>query len=616
MKSKQLLAINNNVKSHISISQQFIMVLTIGGQFQYISPSCQELLGYSPSEMIGKKLDEFIHKDDIFLLESYFFQEQPKTSCTFRMKTHDQQYIWVEAEVETVHSSKEVLIKTRVTAGIHEKEKETHLPILQPLKNDDQSIEHLLQDDASELIEKSPIAIVITKYGKIRYANEAAAQLLRADNRKELIGRYTLDFITEEYQEIAKKRIASIQKGNSVGVIEQRWKRMDGSLIDVEIQSKPILFQGELSEYIVIYDISSRKNFQFILQKSREKYRKLIQNSIDTIAVICNDKIVFINESGVKLFGANSYTDLLGKNIYSLLHPNDHEQMRSLFSLATKEIKKLELCKPAWLTLDNRKIYTEIVCIPTTFFSEPAVQMIIRDVTDRKRAEELMLYSEKLSIAGQLAAGIAHEIRNPLTAIKGFLQLVEIHVKDKKQYFDIIYSELKRIELILSELLVLAKPQEVVFRPALTASLLRDVVTLLETQAILHGVEIHLDLKDEDTLIYCDENQMKQVFINFIKNSIDAMPNGGHLYIHQEREDDYLKICFIDNGCGIPEEILKKIWEPFYTTKEKGTGLGLMVSYKIIENHLGLVSVKSKVNEGTTFEIKLPIREVRKQDSD
>jgi two-component system, sporulation sensor kinase A len=614
MKSEQLFASNNNLSSQIPLSQQFMMILTIGGQLQYISPSCQEVLGFSPSEMIGNKLDEIIHKDDIFLLESHFFHEQPQTHCAFRMKTNDHQYIWVEAEIETIHSSKEVLMKTKAIS--EEKDKRYSLPISETITSDDHNLENLLQNDASELIEKSPFAIVITRYGKILYANTAAAQLLKFENRKELIGRNTLEFITEEFRGIAKKRIASIQEGEFVGVIEQRWKRLDGSLIDVEIQSKPVRFQGEMSEYVVIHDISARKNFQFILQKSREKYRKLIHNSIDTIAVICNEKIVFINESGVKLFGATCYSDLLGKNIFSLLHPNNHEHMRSLFSMATKEIKKLELCKPAWLTLDNRIIYSEIVCIPTTFFNEPAVQLIIRDVTDRKRAEELMLYSEKLSIAGQLAAGIAHEIRNPLTAIKGFLQLVEIDVKDKKQYFDIIYSELKRIELILSELLVLAKPQEVVFRPALTSLLLKDVVTLLETQAILQGVEIHLDIKDENTLIYCDENQMKQVFINFIKNAIDAMPNGGNLYIHHERENNYLKIRFTDEGCGIPEEILKKIWEPFYTTKEKGTGLGLMVSYKIIENHLGLVSVNSKVNEGTTFEIKLPIREETKQDSD
>src|SRR5690606_5088484 len=257
-------------------------------------------------------------------------------------------------------------------------------------------------------------------------------------------------------------------------------------------------------------------------------------------------------------------------------------------------------------TFQGKQVYTELIGIPTTYFGESAVQVIIRDISDRIKAEELMIKSEKLSIAGQLAAGIAHEIRNPLTAIKGFLQLFNDDFDGKQNYFDIIFSELNRIELILSELLLLAKPSEIKFKNKDIRTILRDVVTLLETQAILQNIQINIEFQNEESIITCDENQIKQVFINLIKNSIDAMENGGNIYIRSIVTQEFIYLLFIDEGCGIPKSILDRIGEPFYTTKEKGTGLGLMVSYNIIENHNGEIKVDSKENEGTTFEIMLP----------
>jgi signal transduction histidine kinase len=168
-------------------------------------------------------------------------------------------------------------------------------------------------------------------------------------------------------------------------------------------------------------------------------------------------------------------------------------------------------------------------------------------------------------------------------------------------------SELNRIEGIVSELLLLTKPKEHDYRQKDVRAIIHDVIMLLESQANMNGVKIITRFDSDRTIIYCDENQIKQVIINFVKNGIEAMQNGGEMVIQVNRVGEEVVIKFSDQGCGIPEDKLAMLGQPFYTTKPKGTGLGLMISYGIIEHHKGTVSVMSKVGVGTTFVVKLPV---------
>jgi len=205
-----------------------------------------------------------------------------------------------------------------------------------------------------------------------------------------------------------------------------------------------------------------------------------------------------------------------------------------------------------------------------------------------------------------MAAGVAHEIRNPLTSLKGFVQLLQTH-GGKQEYFSIMLSELNRIEFIISEFLVLAKPQAVVHRLCEIKPLLDHIITLAKTHAIMKNVQIITQYEPNLPCINAEENQIKQVFLNLLKNAIEAMPNGGEVRVSVRREEQTIVISFQDQGCGIPEDRIAKLGEPFYTTKETGTGLGLMVSFKIISHHGGNINVDSKVGVGTTFEVRLPV---------
>lgn len=577
-------------------------VLSTTGHYRYISSNCSSLLGYKQEELIGTLMKNYLHKEDQFLIDRLFYNDHRLMPCTFRFIKKDFSPIQMEASIDFITNAinmndREIILKMRILNQL--------IDIENNGEKDGRS-SSWSSEEAAKLFNNLPGALYISIRGKIVYANKAMLQLLGATHFYQIIGKYAYEFIEEDYHEIVKNRIIRMQKGLDVGMVEQTWKKLDGSLIHLEVNSAATVFERQNAEVIQLIDVSFRKKFQDILQKSRERYQLLIQNSIDTIAVIHNEKWVFINNSGIRLFEAEDYDQLIGKDIYTLLHPNDHHDVKVRLASFIKNKTDSEILKQTWYTFKKRLIYTEMVCIPTTFFGHTAVQVILRDISERKQTEELMLRSEKLSLAGQLAAGIAHEIRNPLTAIKGFLQLMKPSVQNNGQYFEIVFSELNRIELILSELLMLAKPQQYAINNSLNMNqLIREVTALLDTQANLNGIIINPTYStEENATIKGDANHLKQVFINLIKNSIESMPVGGRIDVSIQAEKEFIEVVIRDEGEGIPDDILKRIGEPFLTTKEKGTGLGLMISYKIIEDHKGTIHVNSKIGIGTIFTIR------------
>jgi len=232
------------------------------------------------------------------------------------------------------------------------------------------------------------------------------------------------------------------------------------------------------------------------------------------------------------------------------------------------------------------------------------------DISEMNRMQEWMLKKEKKEIVKHLAAGVAHEIRNPLTSIKGFLQLIELSAVngDNQEYFTIIKEEIKQIENVINGLLLLGQTEISPFQKQDLYKLVDDVICMVTPQAMINNVEIKTKIDGHLPPIICDGNKLKKVFVNIINNAIEATPFGGQVMINidQISEESILIQC-VDHGCGIEEERILKLSEPFYSTKEKGIGLGLMASFKIIEDHGGQIKINSKVNLGTTIEIILPI---------
>ena len=230
---------------------------------------------------------------------------------------------------------------------------------------------------------------------------------------------------------------------------------------------------------------------------------------------------------------------------------------------------------------------------------------ILRDISDKKEIEEMMIRSEKMSIAGQLSAGIAHEIRNPLTSLKGFLQLLQAGVTHKEEYYKIMIDEIEKMEAISSELLFISKPLTDNKKQEDVEGMIEDVIVLLRPQASLNDCHIIWDVKDHHK-VYCDRSQIKQVLINLLKNAYEAMSTGGSIEVKVSTNNDTVIVDVIDEGPGVPEEIIHKLGEPFFTTKQNGTGLGLMIANQILERHEGTLNIYVNEEKGSTFRINLP----------
>lgn len=346
-----------------------------------------------------------------------------------------------------------------------------------------------------------------------------------------------------------------------------------------------------------------RKNIQM-----DERYKLLVENSMDTIALIRQGKWEYMNPAGLGMFEANNEKELINHSIYNLLHEQHHEEMKHSIGNAGDEIKVALPVELRWRTLKGNMLDTEMVLVRTMYFGSQIDQVILRNISERKKNEEKLINSEKLAIAGQLAAGVAHEIRNPLTTLKGFFQLIETGRISSNSYFPIMKSELDHIEYIVSELLMLSKPQAYEYSAVDIRQLLLDTSKLLKDEASLNNVTLTNLSENIPIRIRGVEIQMKQVFMNVLKNAIDSMQHGGVATIKLSQDDEeHAVIRISDEGSGISEEQLAKIGQPFYTTKDRGTGLGLMVAYRIVENHNGEITVESEIGRGTIFTIRLPL---------
>ncbi|HWR45761.1 sensor histidine kinase [Sporomusa sp.] len=227
----------------------------------------------------------------------------------------------------------------------------------------------------------------------------------------------------------------------------------------------------------------------------------------------------------------------------------------------------------------------------------------------RHEREREQLRMERMVCVNQLAAGIAHEIRNPLTAIKGFIQLMARRNDrpPRPEHLEIIVAEIGRIDSLISEFQMLARPpKEPVFEKVNICKLLQDVTFLMEGQLHTKNAAVTVKMPALGCTAVGDISQLKQVFINLLKNAVEAVPNEGRVVVAVGRQQGMMAITIEDNGNGIPAEIIDKLGTPFFTTKEYGTGLGLSVCYSIVQNHGGKITVASQVGQGTTFTVLLP----------
>jgi diguanylate cyclase (GGDEF)-like protein len=223
------------------------------------------------------------------------------------------------------------------------------------------------------------------------------------------------------------------------------------------------------------------------------------------------------------------------------------------------------------------------------------------------KREEHMLRSEKLRVVGELASGMAHEIRNPLTTVKGFLQISKANRYNIENWYDLIMDEINRMSDLTAEFLQFSKPHATQFRIHSLHECILRVISLTESEATRLGHEIRYDYLQEPMNVIMDQDKMVQLLLNLVKNAYEAMRENGIVTLRLVRLNQHAILEVEDTGQGIPTDQLEKIFHPFYTTKESGTGLGLSICHKIVQDHLGTMEVESILHQGTKFIITFPL---------
>jgi two-component system sensor histidine kinase HydH len=239
--------------------------------------------------------------------------------------------------------------------------------------------------------------------------------------------------------------------------------------------------------------------------------------------------------------------------------------------------------------------------------------LILRDLREMKAMEKKVKRAERLAALGRLSASVAHEIRNPLSSIKGFIQYFKKKFapgSKEQAYTETMVGEVDRLNNVITNLLDFTQTKEPNFQDCDLVEVVRHALRLIRSDAQAQEVKIVEGVLEEPLLVKVDRDQLIQVFLNLFLNGLEAMPDGGTLQIgiETDKKGD-IQIEIADTGVGVKEEDLPQIFEPFFTSKSKGTGLGLAVAYQIVENHQGTITVKSRVGEGTVFQITLPAKQ-------
>ncbi|MGC5776714.1 ATP-binding protein [Paenibacillus pabuli] len=382
------------------------------------------------------------------------------------------------------------------------------------------------------------------------------------------------------------------------------------TLINSEAEKRRL---REKNHYLTIHDpltgLLNYEGYMNVLKETAEEQRSFLLIILNIQNFNGFDKEVEDNWSQViKATGesvSKQFADAYGVSRYA----------GDRYAVILPEVQDIEERMASLLTGELKGLQVNYIISPYPGMSE-TLQHFITLSEDRLfqqqrskwlKNEEEAFRSERLRAVGELAAGMAHEIRNPLTAIRGFLQLSRGQAFNIAPWYEVIMGEVTRVTDLTAEFLQFSKPQANHMKPERLGHCLERVMSLTESDAASRGHQITLQMTGEPVVVHMDRDKIVQVLINLIRNAFEAMADPGEVHIDLLQDGDQALISITDTGSGIPENSLATIFNPFYTTKEEGTGLGLALCQKIAQDHHGKITVQSEMGIGSTFTLYLPM---------
>lgn len=594
------------------------------------------------------------------------------------------------------------------------------------------------------LVESTPSGLLLVdQNGRVEMINQVVERLFGYE-RAELIGQSVDVLVPEQVRPehvVERERFMRAPSARRMGKgRDLQGRRKDGTVFPVEIGLSPIRTAEGLRVLAVVVDITERKQAEQLLNQREEQYRRLVEVSPVAILISRGNRVVFINEQGVKLFGADRTEQLIGKSLSSLFHPEDHAVIQERIHGLVEGIRTVPLVEERIIRLDGSSADVEVTAARFVDHDGPAIQVVLRDITDRKRAEEALRASEerfkafmdhspamaymkdeqgryvymnepferllselsnrefvewegktdeafwpaetarqfrandaevlsankpatkveqtvdlrggtqhwlsfkfplvdpqgttylagvsvnvteekrleaqlrkteRIAELGTLASGMAHEIGTPMNVILGRAEYLLQKTADEtiKKGLTTIITQVERITRVMNQLLAFARRKPRERGPVELKELIEDGLDMFHERLSRHHIVVEWTVDGSLPTMIADRDQLMQVLINLVANSLHAMDQGGTLRVVATRVGDQARLEIGDTGRGIPPDVQSKVFDPFFTTKEfgKGTGLGLTVVKGIVEEHGGSISMDSRVGEGTTVTILLPL---------
>lgn len=476
------------------------------------------------------------------------------------------------------------------------------------------------QQFVGRVIDEADVYIIYADPNKNVSICNKKIEEITAKRKEEMVGNNLLDLLYHSDSSTRKRQMLKAVMDDSITY--KRPKNFEGLILDENNNERlicwsitPILAESKKLEGILLVgnDISELREREASLKKIDETLKNIFASIKEYALFVINldGNITYYGMGSERLFGWRK-NEIIFKHVSTLFREEDTKSSLPLLLEQVGQTDKYET--EIELVKKDKSSFPVILSVSQFLDAEGNITgyiFIAKDITERKKLEYQIFQAEKLAAIGQLAAGMAHEINNPLFVISGRTEMLleQKRMSQKlKQDLDIISAQSDKIRKLVDRVLKFSRQTTPKFEMININDTIEGVLPLLSYHNLPNiKIEIIKDFYENLSSVKGDLNQLQEVFVNLFINAIQAMPQGGRLTVKtQGLENQYVEIKIADTGCGIPPQNLKNIFMPFFSTKKEGTGLGLSICYNIIKNHNGSIDIESQVNKGTVFIIKLP----------
>lgn len=561
--------------------------------------------GYSQIEYAGRKELDYIHPEDRECVLSCLAEGMKKRQATtlqFRYRKKDGDYIWVETTGRLMPKNDDCPKILLISRNISQRKMAE-----EALRRSELRLRQITDNMLDSIC-------TLNDQGIFEYTSPSQKSILGFES-EEMIGKDNQHLLHPDDFKRVRKFASAILDNESTGRIEYRVKHKNGHYVWLESVCQVFRddYFGVKQLVAGSRDISARKQAETVLRKHEEELRNkvnylntLINNMNELFYTLDGDfRFTFGNQKAVEVSG---YTleEALGKSMLDYIPQKDKDNVlqsarKRISQGTTGSYEHFVTCR------DGREILLKVKSSPIVEDGGiTGIMVLAEDITAQRKMEKEMIRLGQLHTVGEMAASIGHEIRNPMTTVHGFLQMMSQNqdLSEQRPYFNLMLEELGRANSIITEFLSLAKDKLVDLKYENINRIVNALAPLLVADATKADKYIDFSLSSVSDLLL-DEKEIRQLILNLVRNGLEAMPVGGTIQIRTRQEVDAVILSVHDEGGGILPEIQEQLGTPFITSKENGTGLGLAVCYSIVDRHHARMDYESSP-AGTTFNVRFP----------